>query len=38
VSKVAKATQASLVGNLNPVPGVKKVDPILIADGVTKRN
>jgi branched-chain amino acid transport system ATP-binding protein len=37
VSKVAKATQASLVGNLNPVPGVKKVDPILIADGVTKR-
>ena len=37
MSKVAKATQASLVGNLNPVPGVKKVDPILIADGVTKR-
>jgi branched-chain amino acid transport system ATP-binding protein len=37
VSKVAKATQASLIGNLNPVPGVKKVDPILIADGVTKR-
>ena len=37
MSKVAKASQASLVGNLNPVPGVKKVDPILIADGVTKR-
>ena len=37
MSKVAKATQASLIGNLNPVPGVKKVDPILIADGVTKR-
>jgi branched-chain amino acid transport system ATP-binding protein len=37
VSKVAKATQASLIGNLNPVPGVKKVDPILIADGITKR-
>jgi branched-chain amino acid transport system ATP-binding protein len=37
VSKVAKATQASLIGSLNPVPGVKKVDPILIADGVTKR-
>jgi branched-chain amino acid transport system ATP-binding protein len=37
VSKVAKATQASLIGNLSPVPGVKKVDPILIADGVTKR-
>ena len=37
MSKVAKATQASLIGSLNPVPGVKKVDPILIADGVTKR-
>ena len=37
MSKVAKATQASLIGNLNPVPGVKKVDPILIADGITKR-
>ena len=37
MSKLAKATQASLIGNLNPFPGVKKVDPILIADGVTKR-
>jgi branched-chain amino acid transport system ATP-binding protein len=37
VSKVAKATQKSLIGDLKPVPGVKKVDPILVADGVSKR-
>jgi branched-chain amino acid transport system ATP-binding protein len=37
VSKVLKATQKSLIGELKPLPGVKKTDPILIADGVTKR-
>jgi branched-chain amino acid transport system ATP-binding protein len=37
VSKVAKATQKSLIGDLKPAPGVKKVDPILVADGVSKR-
>jgi branched-chain amino acid transport system ATP-binding protein len=37
VSKVAKATQKSLIGELKPTPGVKKIDPILVADGVTKR-
>lgn len=37
MSKVAKATQKSLIGELKPAPGVKKVDPILVADGVSKR-
>jgi branched-chain amino acid transport system ATP-binding protein len=37
VSKVTKATQKSLIGDLKPTPGVKKVDPILIADSVSKR-
>ena len=37
MSKVAKATQNSLIGELKPSPGVKKVDPILVADGVSKR-
>ena len=37
MSKVLKATQKSLIGELKPLPGVKKTDPILIADGVTKR-
>jgi branched-chain amino acid transport system ATP-binding protein len=37
VSKVAKATQKSLIGDLKPAPGVKKVDPILVADSVSKR-
>jgi branched-chain amino acid transport system ATP-binding protein len=37
VSKANKATQKSLIGDLKPAPGVKKVDPILVADGVSKR-
>ncbi len=37
MSNVTKATQKSLIGDLKPTPGVKKVDPILIADGVSKR-
>jgi hypothetical protein len=37
VSKESKATQKSLIGDLKPSPGVKKVDPILVADGVSKR-
>jgi neutral amino acid transport system ATP-binding protein len=37
VSKETKATQKSLIGDLKAAPGVKKVDPILIADGVSKR-
>ena len=37
MSKVAKATQKSLIGDLKPTPGVKKVDAILVADGVSKR-
>jgi neutral amino acid transport system ATP-binding protein len=32
-----KATLASMVGQNQPKPGVKKVDPIIIADKVTKR-
>ena len=32
-----KATLASMVGENKPKPGVKKVDPIIIADKVTKR-
>ena len=37
MSKETKATQKSLIGDLKAAPGVKKVDPILIADGVSKR-
>jgi branched-chain amino acid transport system ATP-binding protein len=37
VSKETKATQKSLIGDLKVAPGVKKVDPILVADGVSKR-
>ena len=37
VSKAIKATQKSLIGDLKPTPGVKKVDPILVADSVSKR-
>jgi neutral amino acid transport system ATP-binding protein len=37
VSKETKATQKALIGDLKAAPGVKKVDPILIADGVSKR-
>jgi branched-chain amino acid transport system ATP-binding protein len=37
VSKETKATQKSLIGDLKAAPGVKKVDPILVADGVSKR-
>ena len=37
MSKESKATQKSLIGDLKPSPGVKKVDPILVADGVSKR-
>lgn len=37
MSKVAKATQESIIGNLKPSPGVKKVDPILVAENVSKR-
>lgn len=33
----AKATQASMIGNAKPKPGVKKVDPIIVADQVSKR-
>jgi branched-chain amino acid transport system ATP-binding protein len=32
-----KASISSLVGTSNPAPGVKKVDPIIIADKVSKR-
>jgi neutral amino acid transport system ATP-binding protein len=32
-----KASLASLIGDAKPHPGVKKVDPILIADNVSKR-
>lgn len=37
MSKETKATQKSLIGDLKAAPGVKKVDPILVADGVSKR-
>lgn len=37
MSKETKATQKSLIGDLKVAPGVKKVDPILVADGVSKR-
>jgi branched-chain amino acid transport system ATP-binding protein len=37
VSKETKATQKSLIGDLKAAPGVQKLDPILIADGVSKR-
>jgi neutral amino acid transport system ATP-binding protein len=37
VSKAGKATQKSLIGDLKQAPGVKKVDPILVANGVSKR-
>jgi branched-chain amino acid transport system ATP-binding protein len=37
VSKETKATQKSLIGDLKPTPGVRKVDPILVADSVSKR-
>ena len=37
MSKETKATQKSLIGDLKPTPGVRKVDPILVADSVSKR-
>ena len=37
MSKETKATQKSLIGDLKAAPGVQKLDPILIADGVSKR-